>query len=217
MFYKGFSMRAKTIFTSVFRVIGPDYFENDIINLTNTVADTIDRMYNIFNPESMVSKKQNVPVPSCLDCELYEKILEYNSKAGNSILDLTCCLKGLFLDNLMFEYGDIPDFDYMLDFGGDIIGQGEFTIPIANSFSQIHTLPGDIFALFTSGNTEKRGNHIKLTNRTNSSLTQYFRGDDEFPLCVNMDAYATLRYAGMCDKVYSDVEILVENGTATIS
>ena len=214
--HKSFSMRAKTIFTSIFKVIGPDYFENDIMNLTNVVAGYIDRTYNIFNPDSMVSRKMEVPKP-CIDSILDKKILEYNQTAGTSILDYTCCLKGLFLDNLLFEYGDVPDFDYLFDFGGDIVGQGEFTIPIGNSFAQIKTLPGDIFGIFTSGNNEKRGNHIKCTDETDSSLTQYFTGNSEYPLWANMDAYATLRYAGMCDKLYNNIEIKVNSGVATIT
>lgn len=73
--------------------------------------------------------------------------------------DLTCMLKGLAIDEIAWYLDFYGVQSYLINFGGDIFGKNtEAIIKIEGTDFEIDKK--GTFSVFTSGNTEKRGDHI---------------------------------------------------------
>lgn len=75
--------------------------------------------------------------------------------------DVTCAMKGSFIDyvhELLHEYGLTK---YIINFGGDMLIRGINTVVnIDESNFNIEVTDDRLWSIFTSGNTKKRGDHI---------------------------------------------------------
>lgn len=87
------------------------------------------------------------------DC-LPKEYVEYGYEG-----DLTCMLKGLAIDYISKILKDIGSLSHIISFGGDI-----FAIDVPSSVSidgtKFKIEINGTYSIFTSGNTNKRGNHI---------------------------------------------------------
>ena len=111
--------------------------------------------------------------------------------------DYTCMLKGYLIDYIrLLLDGEFYD-SYVIDFGGDVYVQNlnNRMIQIENSKFNIHIDSGK-YSIFTSGNTNKRGNHI-IGSRRNSYCTIVKKWQsDEVVDNILCDIFATKAYAG---------------------
>lgn len=104
---------------------------------------------------------------------------------NNDKLDFTCMLKGLAIDNIRKLFNGAGFGSYIISFGGDIYGfHAPVTkIPIEGTDFQV-MIEGN-FSVFTSGNTERRGNHIIGGEEGRMSTVVYKWMSDE----VTKEAY----------------------------
>lgn len=73
--------------------------------------------------------------------------------------DLTCMLKGLAIDMIAWFLEQYGIESYLINFGGDIFGKNTEAI-IKIEGTKFEIFKKGTFSVFTSGNTEKRGDHI---------------------------------------------------------
>ena len=116
-------------------------------------------------------------------------------------VDATSMIKGMFIDELLSEVQ--PTGKYLIDFGGDIVTNGRASVEIEGSNLVISTVPTSRpFYIFTSGNTDKRGDHIKGGGR--GTVTVISR---EFESATVADMYTTQRFAGGIPQDPNRIEI----------
>lgn len=140
--------------------------DNDVIDkIVNKIRNYIDIHYNSFISDSDVNQGRVSPdaklifkIRSEFD-DLYEEFITYDGK-----VNYTGFLKGFFIDLVGDEIEKLDnDASYLINFGGDIKGKNtSIKVKIENS-NVIIERSGD-FVICTSGNTDKRGNHIKILN-----------------------------------------------------
>lgn len=111
--------------------------------------------------------------------------------------DYTCMLKGYLIDYIrLLLDGEFYD-SYIIDFGGDVYIQNLHNrmVQIENSKFNVHIDSGR-YSIFTSGNTDKRGDHI-IGSRKNSYCTIIKKwGANEQVNNTLCDIFATKAYAG---------------------
>ena len=201
-----------TVFTSDLTIIGFDEIEDLMKVRIANIATTFDKAYSFFNTDSYIwgewgeNKCKDIVLPLK---EGKEELLPYLEQYFEKVNgpDLTCMLKGLFIlylfqaDGMGEKISEIPE-SFMINFGGDILCRGIWNIRVEDSFTMIRTKPDDCYAIFTSGNTSKRGTHITPviheSQPLNSQLTSVYREPFSEDLLFKLplfDAYTTIRYA----------------------
>lgn len=124
--------------------------------------------------------------------------------------DITCVMKGLAIDyirNILKGYGAKS---YLINFGGDIYGANVSTnIQIEDSKFTLGM--NGCFSVFTSGNNDKRGNHILTGPRGTTTVIVRYKNDYNY---VNgyVDALATKLHANS-DQSYELIKSIGECGT----
>ena len=201
----------REIFTSKLQIIIPDNpeKEGEWMNLSVGVESEIDNLYSFFNENSRIHWDSRCYPPEL--SEVYvDKIKMYNP------IDLTSCLKGAFLYRMVKYMRGVPS-SFLLNFGGDMVGRGEFEVSIDCSFTSITT--NGLFAIFTSGNTERRGNHIKCRIPRSGTVTEIFslKSESEISRLSDFDCYTTLRFASEINKCEDSIEIFTENVRSKIN
>lgn len=134
-----------------------------------------------------------------------KKLLNKFNK-GKEVKDYTCFAKGFVLDKalmaMVMANFSSPS-NYMVNFGGDLVAKGLEHVSIQGTTEKYYFSPSDDFkAVFTSGNTEKRGNHIlKLDGEPamNGRLTLIAEAKTLEGELMNLDALTTFRFAEMID------------------
>lgn len=207
-------MEFREVFTSPLTIKCEDYkFEKHLLDKSWSVESYIKGNFSFFD-DSRVRGGERI-FPESLDEYYRKKIQEYSDEYCDGILDLTSCLKGEFLYRLL-EDEEIYKNRFLINFGGDMVGRGEYQIRIENSFSEVCT--HHMFAIFTSGNDKRRGEHIKCKVLRNGTVTELFWNMDgnDISRLGDYDCYTTLRYAGMTEVCECTQEIWVENGISKI-
>jgi hypothetical protein len=201
----------KEYWTSKFNL----YAKGIPVSKRDQVKMEIDRLLNYieyefssFRSDSMVSKYNSGELNNSnllnwdyicsKDDTLRSMIYKFASYKHDDTLDFTGILKGLALEKIkdkLIEFGAIS---YLVDFGGDIIGHNiKSNIKVNDNFNILKS--GD-FSIFTSGNTEKRGDHIILKDKHDYSTVTIVMNKIN-PLLA--DYYAT--------SIYSDTSFAIHD------
>lgn len=123
--------------------------------------------------------------------------------------DITCVMKGLAIDCISAILKSHGAKSYLINFGGDIYGHNvDQNIPIENSKFTLG-LKG-CFSVFTSGNTDKRGDHIPGGARGTSTVIVRYKSDDNY-INAYVDALATKIHA-KSDQVPELMNIIESRG-----
>lgn len=116
-----------------------DSLIGDINHILNSISESFD------------------PITGRLTGNASEDLFRYSKYSLNN--DMTCMMKGYAID-IIRSIMDKANIDkYIIDFGGDIYGNNVNYIARIDGTSIDLTLSGKS-SVFTSGNTEKRGNHV---------------------------------------------------------
>lgn len=190
-------------FTSDLIIVAPDSQIENINSAVDVACDIFEEKWSKFNPFSdLFSKAPELPVTMWE--EVKELLNKYNK--GKEVKDYTCFAKGFVLDKaLMVMISDnfSSPSNYMVNFGGDLVAKGLEHLSIEGSTEKYYFSNSDDFrAVFTSGNTEKRGNHIlKLDGEPamNGKLTVITDAKALEGALMNLDALTTFRFAEMID------------------
>jgi len=194
-------MRKDFIFTSELIIISDDEkVERKLFDERKSVESYINDNFNFFNENSRVNSenfKFSLSFVESLGVSNYHLIFEiienYSKKLGK--LDMTCCLKGLFLNKLISTL-DLDDkhLNFIISFGKDICGFRKITkISVENSKTHFYT-PLNLWGCFTSGNYGVRGSHILTLGESKFKNLTVF-GECKPEDLAFMDAYSTYLYS----------------------
>lgn len=188
-------------FTSDLIIVAPDSQIENIDSAIEVACDIFEETWSKFNPFSdLFSKAPELP-PTMWD-EVKKLLNKFNK--GKEVKDYTCFAKGFVLDKalmaMVMANFSSPS-NYMVNFGGDLVAKGLEHVSIQGTTEKYYFSPSDDFkAVFTSGNTEKRGNHIlKLDGEPamNGRLTLIAEAKTLEGELMNLDALTTFRFAEM--------------------
>jgi hypothetical protein len=117
---------------------------------------------SLTSPEAVDDAIWRVAVRECIDIDIVSDFVHYRKDGG---VDFTGLLKGYFMNLLYPQLKITCGLDsFIIDFGGDILGHNALEMTIVNgeinNSNWSETVSGN-FVCFTSGNTERRGNHIQ--------------------------------------------------------
>lgn len=107
--------------------------------------------------------------------------------------DITCVMKGVAIDYIRKILKDHGAKSYLINFGGDIYGANVMA-DIQIEDSKFSLGMSGCYSVFTSGNTNKRGNHILTGPRGTTTVIVKYKDDSEY---INgyVDALATKLHA----------------------
>lgn len=207
--------RTSTKFTSKLETVLPVEYESEILDVIQKSCDRVEETWSIFNKNSECRKssKNWIKYPKNFWKQLVEPIENYNLSTEFNFKDYTCFLKGEVLsDALKFILNQNPKFNFQINFGGDMVIRGYDAIEVRDSgISEVILLdnPSSIYAAFTSGNTNKRGNHIKGTSRR--GLLTLISENPKAKDLASLDALCTLTFSESLSKEESK-RIALSNG-----
>lgn len=128
--------------------------------------------------------------------EIAKELEKYRSYGlGN---DLTCLMKGHAIDFIAFLLTNLGHKSYIINFGGDIYMRNSSAIIHTDNENVTINLSGN-YSIFTSGNTDKRGDHIVgcPSGRLVTVIVEWFSDDYDN---TEVDILATKLAAGETTK-----------------
>lgn len=140
------------IWTSDLEIYSLKPIDKQLISELKDYANRIERYFGNWNK---------------LPIDIMNKLSYYTEYGLNG--DLTCMMKGFFIDYLISELFKYNYSKFLINFGGDIFGYNTFTTVSIDGSNLKLSLEGN-FSVFTSGNNLKRGNHI-VGGGTGQSVT----------------------------------------------
>lgn len=189
-------------FTSDLVIIAPDSQIENINSAVEVACDIFEEKWSKFNPFSDLFSKAP-ELPATMWEEVKDLLNQYNK--GKEVKDYTCFAKGFVLDKALMAMISCnfssPSSNYMVNFGGDLVAKGLEHFIIEGSTEKYYFSNSDDFrAIFTSGNTEKRGDHIIKLNgepAMHGKLTIIADAKTLDGGLMNLDALTTFRFAEM--------------------
>lgn len=127
----------------------------------------------------------------------------------DGVTDFTGILKGCFIDYLTDFFDYLGFKEYLVNFGGDIVGHGIKTKIVNKDFSVNFSLElqGN-FKVFTSGNYGARGKHIKVKNEVFKVVTLVTKNEEISSTMMDMLATSIIADPEYYNKVRFDISQL---------
>lgn len=165
------SVKKSEKFTSELITILPSDSEDEILSAFEKSCKSSEETWSIFNENSECRRnsKDWKCYPKYFWEELIEYVERYNQTTSYDFKDYTCFIKGHILGETLEKILETSsEFKFLVNFGGDMILRKFSSIGLKGEKSSEILFLSDspcVYAVFTSGNTNKRGNHIKGTRR----------------------------------------------------
>ena len=177
---------------------------DEILSKIKITADLIEEQYSSFPSTRTgdIGKFANIELDDKLKIDMQNRFSKRLNKLSSEMInfitydkltDFTGLLKGYFLDQFTYFLDYVGFKEYLVNFGGDIVGKGVKTRITNKDFKDLGIdfsleLQGN-YKVFSSGNYGVRGKHIKTENEVFKQVTVVCK-DDEMT-CTMMDMIAT--------------------------
>jgi len=188
----------KELWTS--KLIIESKLDNEYVDkIVTEISEEINNKFNKFNKNSLINT-QSISVDDLID--FVKTTIDFDSpnvnfkNIFNQLIEennLTCILKGLFNDKLLYRILNDNEIDtpIFISFGGDILANNWVNYRCQVENSNLFIERSGNFSICTSGNTNKRGNHIKCEYPQSNKLCTVV---GNIP-CWIADYYSTKIYA----------------------
>lgn len=193
-------MRKFTRFTSEVITELPEDLEDEILEEFEISCDEAENLWSIFNEESEC--RRNSKSWQCYPFGFWEELISYvemyNIISPYDYKDYTCFVKGYVLGRVLDKILDEPSkFKFLVNFGGDMIVRKFDAVGLKGASNSDVVFFSDFpycYGLFTSGNTDKRGKHIKGLDRwgTTTIIVEEPKPRD----MASLDALCTILFSG---------------------
>lgn len=155
-----------------------------------------DQFSMIITYLKIIKAKHRDYAPEFEHYEFPVKLTDFHKKFGLRN-DLTCMLKGYAIDIIAKCLLDWGVKSFLINFGGDIFGYNT-SAKVNIEGTKFNIVSEGIFSIFTSGNTDKRGNHIPGGLRGTTIVLVEWKSKYSNTL---VDIMATKCHANSADKI----------------